>query len=507
MSGKCLFIVLFALLCAEGFTQELQFRGRIKCSNDPSHRSTRGAEKLIVVPTALPTQSVYTTSDPNAGFYFINTGLDVKVLDDRTVRLLVITSCDECTEDITRFISKDQLKYDDHYFIDFGTKKIKHLCDDLEFDVVAIDTVMNKILAQENRDVKNEGWAATPALLNILFAIPPAAAPPPDSIVVDYLPIESTSEARITYGELLLYSSFANSSSGGFNFAPTRDFSETVFWNPAAIFEHADRANVSTSTNWRNQFKSTAFFKIKPGFGLGIGFLGSRQKDSRTLFNDEIDQDIREQFRLRENATYISASWKPVSFLSIGLSGKWISQKFDNYQMIERTRVYNSGNLRRTEYETVTKEEEQSHYDMDLSVYLPIHRSFRFGFNVMNLLNSKLFGSNYLSDESPTYVNQFSYGAGMVYKYRRFNLGYEVLIHDQKVYNSTVGINIIPIDQLLLSGSWSTKYNAYSVSIKYGKFKTSFTNNQDLIFHEHRGNSSRFLIEKPYLYSSISWDF
>lgn len=334
----------------------------------------------------------------------------------------------------------------------------------------------------------------------------PLAPPEPDSIVIDNLPIERISNPEIRYGNFLLNSSFINSSTAGLNFAPSRDFSEAPFWNPASIFLYPVKANISGSTNWRNQLKLTSFIKFDERIGLSIGFLDSYQREQRKIFSSEIatGEEPNMMFRLNEYALFSSVSFYFLKSIGIGITGKFIKQKFDNHQLIQRTREYSDGMVKNITYDIINNQYKHSQYDMDISFSYALLKSLNLGLNFMNLFNSSLVNGNFLENESVNEINQFAIGSGLSFKYHRLNIGSDILFYKNNIYNVSFGLNFVPFNKALIQTSLSTKEMGYSISFRYGRFKISYINNRNSLIMQSKDSSRT--IEKPYLYSSFVID-
>jgi hypothetical protein len=505
MKWLILFICLFCFL--EVHTQPLQLKGRIRCSNDTNNFSTRGAENILVVPTAIPSKSVPTSSDP-PGFFLINTNVQKEILYDKAIKLYIITNCKTCKkESYTKFISIDQITYENGIpQVNLKTKYIKMLCDSTEFSPQAIDTFNFDIISSGDQDIKKTGWVASPALLNVLGFIPLPAMeiPQPDTIIVDTIPMEQIPPSNISFGKLLLNSTFMNSSTAGFNFSPSRNYSEAPFWNPASINLCEKKANISVSTNWRNQLKIASFLKFNNNFGTSIGFLNSYQSERSTFESDpdkEMYMDYSESFfKLNEYAIFIGASYKILKSASIGLTCKYISQKLRIPQELERSRYFEDEILQSTKYGVIHNLYKDACFDFDLSIAYSFNNTLNIGLNLMNLTNSSLIGGSFLANEDIPKINLFSIGAGISYKYQRFNFGTDILYHDQKIYNVSFGLNYVPFNMSLIEISYSPIFRVHSLSFKYRNFKISYINNQGNLV-------SRKVWFGPYLYSGFVKEF
>jgi len=505
---KYIVVILLASWYFGCYSQTLQLKGRIRCSNDVNNLSTRGAENIIVVPSAIPKQAVATSSEPS-GYYIIDTKIKKEALYDKSIKIYVVTRCKTCrAESISKFVSPDQITYENGIpQLILKTKYINNLCKNVEFTSIVLDTLMLDVYAQENRDIEKDGWVASPALLNLLMFVSALSPPEPDSTVNDVIPIDKLSAAEIRYGNFLLNSSFANSASAGFNFAPGRDFSEAAFWNPASIAQSDKRIYFSSTTNWRNQLKLSAFWKANDKIAFGLGFLDAYQREPRTVYSSEIapGDEPGKMFRLNENALFLSASYHFVKSLSIGITGKYMKQNFDNPQFIQRTRDYINGALSNTTYAVIEEKYKYSAVDADISLSWAVNKSFNWGINLMNVMNTNLMGGNFLSGEDHIHIRQFAVGSGLLYRYHRLNLGTDVLFYNDKIYNISFGANFIPFDKSLIAASYSTKDNVWSLSFRYNRFRIGYVNNQGLF--KLKSKNTPVTIEKPYLYSSFVFDF
>ncbi len=500
--------ILFLFIVSAGFAQTLQLKGRIRCSNDINNLSTRGAENVLVVPSMLPKQTVVTGSEP-PGFFVIDTKIKKELLYDKNIRLYVVSRCKTCRNiSIKKFISSDQITYTNSTpQITIQTKYIKGLCDSIEYVDIMSDLLLRKFHALNNSEYKDlvekDYWVASPGLLNLLMFATALAPPEPDSIVTDVIPIERLNEAEIQYGKFLLHSTFVNSSNAGFNFAPTRDLSEAAFWNPASVFTYYKKVGFYGSTNWRNQLKLSAFAKFHKRIGVSIGFLESYQREYRVLYNTEIPENEKpsSMFRLNELALFSSVSFKLFESLGIGFTGKLMKQKFDNPQYIERRKEYPGYVVRYITYDVIENKHYHSDYDMDLFLSYGFARHINLGVNFMNVFHSELTANNFLAREKEKKIDQFAIGSGLTFKYGRLNIGVDMLYYNNKIYNLSLGLNVVPFDKAMIQASISTKENVYGIAFQYYRFKIGFINNRNLLLM--KSTDSIITIERPYLYSSF----
>jgi len=115
----------------------------------------------------------------------------------------------------------------------------------------------------------------TPAALNFLtnLATVVAAVPAGDFALSRLLP------GKIHYGQFLFASPLMHSANTGFNFSPSRDMSEAVFWNPSAIAGSRKPGNVNLLTNLKNNIKTGGYWQLNKKISLGGGFIYTVQDE------------------------------------------------------------------------------------------------------------------------------------------------------------------------------------------------------------------------------------
>src|SRR6185503_2873858 len=107
---KQLFYYAALLSCITNpvFSQEdhiLVIKGTVKCFTTNDERSTRGAKNVVVVPGFIPKKSGMTGTQ---GYYELNTGVPISMLEDKYVTIYFVSSCKQCTKKENVFISPDQ---------------------------------------------------------------------------------------------------------------------------------------------------------------------------------------------------------------------------------------------------------------------------------------------------------------------------------------------------------------------------------------------------------------
>ena len=128
--------------------------------------------------------------------------------------------------------------------------------------------------------------------------------------------LDSLGQGRINYGKFLLASPFSNSANTGFNFSPSRDMSEAVFWNPSAVALSRKLHNISLFTNIKNTVKLGGFYRVNPKIAVSIGGIYNFQdeirkarfaKRSNPANNVKFDSTV---MKLKEYAVFLSTVYK-----------------------------------------------------------------------------------------------------------------------------------------------------------------------------------------------------
>jgi hypothetical protein len=490
----CAFLFLFYNVNS----QSLIIKGKITCMNQ-NQNSTKGAENIIVVPVFLPARSTITLTRP-AGYFEFNTGVPMAKLQDKTVTVYIVSRCSSCKEIARRvFVSEDQDRQnrdDTKRYVTIKDWMLNANCEKAQLVPFAADSLLNIVMKQPAQDLDKVPAATAltgaPAALNFLtnLAIVVAAAPAGNYSLVKLSP------GKIHYGNFLLASPLMHSANTGFNFSPSRDMSETVFWNPSAIAGSRKPNNISLLTNLKNDIKAAGYLQLNSKVSLGGGFIYTAQDEFRNSFFIKTDNTANPPkevdslgMKLKEFAAFISPIYKVNNKFSIALTIKSIWQNFNVPYKVLATDAS----------DIIDTSIKKQHIDIDISATYKIGNSFQLGINFMNLAGTKLYADAFVPGQAVRPMqNQRSAGLGLLYKWQRFNAGADLLFTGDGFYDATVGINYVPFNNALLSAGIAVKQLSYSLAFKIKYFRIAWVDDNKWMINEKRKGKSGILNGKIY---------
>ena len=507
MKKSILLILFFTIVASHSLLcQQLRIEGRVRCSNDATNLSTRGAENVVVEPVLLPQCAVTTRSDP-PGYFTIAIQQWRKLLD-QTVRFYILTNCKSCViQTYSVFVSEDNLKKENGYYrLNLGTKIIRQQCVFLEMSAKKTDSVVARLRRDTAQVNRVAAWVAAPSLLNLFVGLPlsiAAAKKMKDSTSTKLVPIKDASIQHALLGRALLYSAFMNSANAGFNFSPLRDFSEAVYWNPSSIFSSNANGNLSLSTDWRRQVKLAGMIKLNNSIAIGGGVIYSVQEEQRAV--SFADSTTNVAFGSRDLAVFLPIALRLTNKVSVSLTGKFVQQSLQNPNAVLQTIYYSKikdvWDSVQTNYNLQSARTYRRFFNIDISASYRISSSFQAGASLMNLFNSSLQTNYGMLDSPIKYLNQFSVGVGISYRHSRFNLGGDVFYNNGQVINVSFGASVVPFNKGLVQLAYSTMTGQPSLTLRYAHFKLSYFNSD--------GYYTAFTGQKqlhPYLYGGCSFD-
>ena len=499
MKTIALCCVLLFIQCQMAKSQSLIIKGKVKCLNQ-SQNSTKGAENVIIVPTFMPSKATITASQPS-GYFEFNTGVPISKLQDKQITIYAISRCANCREVAKRvFISEDQDRHNRNDSKKYFTVKewmLNANCQKAELKPFAADSVLRIISRQPDQNLDNVSAATTlvgaPALLNLLTSITPVLG-----VFTNAGPFEAYSldPGKINYGKFLLSSPIMNSANTGFNFAPSRDISEAVFWNPSAIAQSRKPNNISLLTNLKNTVKLGGFYRINEKITLATGGIYSYQDERRkSSFLSTISHDTGNplkvdstKMKLHEYAIFVSPVYKVNEMLSLGLTLKSIWQKFNTP---DKLFIDFQNNNFGTFSDSIIKKQ---HFDMDLSMSYKITNALQIGINLMNLAGTELYADAFVPGQPVIPLqNQRSLGLGVIYKWQRFNFGTDMLFTADGLYDATLGANYVPFNNALLSVGFAVKQLSYSFAFRMKYFRIGYINDNGWKVNERRRGKAEIL--------------
>ena len=469
--------------------QELIIKGKIRCIQS-TESSTKGAENIVVVPTFKPSLATITASQPS-GYFEFNTGVPLSKLQDKIVTLYVVSQCADCEEIAKRvFISEDrdrQNRNDPKQYVTIKDWMLKTNCQKAELMPMAADSILNLIVNQPDQNLDDvSGMTAltgAPVLLNFLTSVTPVAGFLPNA---GTFRLVSLARTKMNYGRFLLSSPLSLSSNTGFNFSPSRDISEAMFWNPSAIAIANKNHQISLLTNIRNNVKLGGFYRLNNKLWISAGGIFTLQDERRNARFGRAPlvggYDILEvdsmKMNLKEYAAFISPVYRVNDKLSLGLSLKSVWQDFNIPDMLFVNN--NMGTF-------VDSSVNQQHFDVDISASFELSNALQIGMNLMNLGGSNLNSDAFIAGRSRLPVQeQGSLGLGLTYKWQRINLGADLIFNSDEFYDAALGINFVPFNNALISAGLALKQLSYSFGFRMKHFRIAYINDNDLLINERR---------------------
>jgi hypothetical protein len=503
------FSVLFSVLAGTATAQNVIIKGTLRCTNNGVTTSTRGAVNIIIIPSFNPSASVATTTTPQ-GFFQINTGWDAKALTDKDVTLYIITKCSSCKRIQRVFISEDLDKRNtdpNKMYVTVKGWKIIENCTQAELPDILSEQLLDSAHRLPAQDISGKApgsEAMSPVSFINLFTklVTPVAGGGNNG----YYKAVSIPPGKIRYGNFLHSSPMTNTDNTGFNFAPSRNLSEAVFWNAAAIANSIKPNNVSLLANFKNNIKLSGYEQIAKNLYVGLGGIYTKQDQYRkvSFFQNDPAPNLTSfshREKLEEFAAFIAPVYKINNNISAGITFKSVWQKFNNPN--KAAFVNNNGTqfFFKTD-DTISKQ----NFDVDLSLNYKITNFLQAGISVMNVAGSKLYADQFIADSAnQTYINQRAYGIGMSYKRGRLNVGVDALFTDKAFYDASIGINYVPFNYGLIAAGYAFKQESFSVSFRLKHFKIAYINDNNLVINDVKISKSKLFDGK--IYSGFVFDF
>ncbi len=507
MKNTVAIIICLLFFFSNSYGQELIIKGRIKCLNKNAN-STKGAENIVVVPSFMPSHSTITLSQPS-GYFEFNTGIPISKLQDKIITVFVISRCSKCKEVAKRvFISEDQdrqNKNDKKQYVTIQDWMLKTNCKEAELVPFAADSVLRIVIKQPDQDLNKVSYftalTGAPAALNgltNLIAVVGSTGTPTGAYYTTKL-----DSGRIKYGQFLFASPLVQSANTGFNFSPARDMSEAAFWNPSAVSFSRKKYNFSLLTNVRNNIKLGGFAKITKKISITAGFIGTRQDEFRIgnfmlPLGGSMQKDTP-AMKLEEYAAFISPVYRFNNKLSASVTFKSVWQKF-NYPIQALIADFAPSIIT---YDTTRSR----HFGIDFSATYKISKDLQAGVNLMNITGQKLNADAFKKGCAceAKYQTQRSLGFGLTYKWKRFNVGSDLLFTEDGLYDASFGLNYVPFNNALVSAGYAIKQKSYSFAFRIKHFRLAYINDNGWLINDEKKGKSPILNGR--LYGGFIFDF
>ncbi|MEO6358624.1 MAG: hypothetical protein ABIU77_08750 [Ferruginibacter sp.] len=501
-----------SMIVTNAIAQQVIIKGTLRCTNN-GVTSTRGATNIVIIPSFNPASAVATTTTPQ-GYFEINTGWNAKDLRDKNVSLYILTKCSSCKKVERVFISEDLDKRNNDptkMYVTIKNWKILENCKETELpDMLSeklLDSAHHMPAMTIDGSAQGSGAMAPVSFINLFEKLITVAA----SQKSGFYKAATLLPGKIKYGEFLHSSPLINTDNTGFNFSPSRNLSEAIFWNAAAIANSTKPNNVSLLANFKNNFKLSGYQQIAPKLYLGMGGIYTQQNEFRNVISQRLgsiasDFDTvnrRHTQKLKEFAAFIAPVYAVNNKLSVALTVKSVWQQFNNPNLI----VLQSDFVNNVDYVFFVDDSiRKQHFDFDASVSYKINSYLQAGVSIMNIAGTKLYKDLFVKDSSnQSYVNQRAYGVGLTYKKERINVGADVLLTDKGFYDASVGVNYVPANNVLLAGGYAFKQQSFSVSFRWKHFKLAYINDNNLVINEVRVAKNSLFNGK--IYSGFVFDF
>ncbi len=510
MKTIILFSALFAVLAGTATAQEVVIKGTLRCTNNGVTTSTRGAVNIIIIPSFNPAAAVATTTTPQ-GFFQIHTGWNAKDLRDKDITLYIITKCSSCKRIQRVFISEDLDKRNTDptkMYVTVKNWKILENCTQAELPDIMSEQLLDSAHHLPAQDISGKA-PGSPAMspvsfINVFQKLVTAAAGgggPSGLYKATSIPT-----GKIKYGMFLHSSPITNTDNTGFNFSPSRNLSEAVFWNAAAIAFSGKPSNVSLLANFKNNIKLSGYTQIAKQFYLGLGGIYTKQDQSRDVlfanFNDPTQIiAISHREKLEEFAVFLAPVYQVNNHIGVGVTIKSVWQQFNNPNILALE--FDNGNPHNLFMDDTIKKQ---NFDVDLSFNYKINSFLQAGISVMSVAGTKLYANMFVPDSAnQSYVNQRGYGVGLCYKRGRLNVGVDALFTDKKFYDASVGVNYVPFNNGLIAAGYAFKQESFSVSFRLKHFKIAYINDNSLVINDVKIAKSKIFDGK--IYSGFVFDF
>ena len=513
MKKNIFLATVFTALLSAANAQEVVIKGTLRCMNNGVATSTRGAVNIIIIPSFNPKAAVATTTTPQ-GFFQINTGWNAKDLKDKDVTLYIITKCTSCKKIQRVFISEDLDKRNTEptkMYVTIKGWKILENCQNTELPDILSEQLLDSAHNLPPQDITGKA-PGSPALAPVSFinlfeklATAAAIGGGPSGLYK----ITAINKGNIQYGIFLHSSPITNTDNTGFNFSPSRNLSEAVFWNASAIAFSTKANNISLLANFKNNIKLSGYQQITKQLYIGVGGIYTKQDESRDLVYDNVNDPGQPVFpshtgKLQEFAAFLAPVYQVNNHVSIAVSLKSIWQQFNNPNLmaLEFDNTNNSRPFNIFRDDTIKKQS----IDADISFSYKINSFLQAGVSVMNVAGTKLYADQFVAEAAnQTYINQRAYGVGLCYKRERLNVGVDALFTDNDFYDASIGANYVPFNNGLIAAGYAIKQQSFSVSFKLKHFKIAYIYDNDLVINDVKVAKSKIFDGK--IYSGFVFDF
>jgi hypothetical protein len=505
------FIALLLFSLNRIYAQEVIIKGTLRCLNNGVETSTRGAINIIIVPSFNPKAAVATSTTPE-GFFQVNTGWNAKDLRDKNVTLYIITKCTSCQKIQRVFISEDLDKRNTDptkLYVTIKNWKILENCQNSELPDVLSAQLLDSARRLPPEDISGKATGsqalAPVSFLNLFEKLATIATTTGDGLYK----VITIGPGKVKYGIFLHSSPITNTDNTSFNFAPSRNLSEAVFWNPSAIAFSSKPLNVSLLANFKNNIKLSGYEHITKKFSVGLGGIYTKQDQIRQIHVSglspgapAIDSPVNHPEKLEEYAVFLSPVYQINNRLSAAVTVKSIWQHFNNPNLVAIEKDSNDIIYNFFRDDTIRRQR----FDADVSFSYRINSFLQAGVSVMNMTGTKLYADAFVPDSAnQSYINQRAYGVGLCYKRGRLNVGADALLTDKGLYDVSIGVNYVPFNNGLIAAGYAFKQQSFSVAFRLKHFRIAYIYDNNLVVNDVKVAKSKVFDGK--IYSGFVFDF
>lgn len=498
------FASIFTILSDTIYAQEVVIKGTLRCTNNGVSTSTKGAVNIIIIPSFNPKASVATTTTPQ-GFFQINTGWNARDLRDKDVTLYIITKCSSCKVIQRVFISEDLDKRNTDptkMYVTVKGWKILENCSKTELPDILSEQLLDSAHNLPAQDISGKApgsQAMGPvSFINLFQKLISVAVTGANQGAFKAAVIQP---GKIAFGTFLHSSPLTNTDNTGFNFSPSRNLSEAIFWNAASIANSSKPDNISLLANFKNNIKLSGYQQITKQLYIGMGGIYTKQDQFRIVKYNDLNDPVNHKEKLEEFAVFLAPVYKINNKISAGVTIKSIWQQFNNPNLVSLE------NFDNTTYNFFIDDSiRKQSFDVDLSLNYKITSYLQAGVSVMNVAGTKLYADMFIADSAnQTYINQRAYGAGLCYKRGRLNVGVDALFTDKEFYDASLGVNYVPFNNGLIAGGYAFNQQSFSLSFRLKNFKIAYINDNNLVINDVKVAKSKIFDGK--IYSGFVFDF
>jgi hypothetical protein len=451
--------------CNAAKAQDVTVEGSVVCAEGGNVSQDRPARYIIVYTDDFPSVSTYTDE---AGYFAFKIPFK-KLRQLRNGSFSVAFFPVEGEAKINNVLVSQQLLYRRN--VKLGEIQLDRSCGQAERTYEQANSVLDSLhlrhYSPSSSSANLVGASSLLGALASLLGFVAAGEPlPKDSTVVQSLIPTSVSPKHSLDGMFLQHAFTEWSQNIGFNFTPTRNTNDLVFWNPSALTWLANN-QVSLTTDYISFARGSVAVPINETIGIGSGIIYAHQDENRTAIADF--KSATSTFGTTEWLYDLAIVMRVDDNMSVGVSAKCFRQLTEAPSFITKTSIYRKDTLYDAYYSLKSVERELSKFDFDLSATYQPSEHLLIGMNVMNVANTKLH-----SDDNG-YVDQRAFGLGSSFFVDRLMIGTEAVIRQGDTPEFSLGMSYLLFDKTALAAGFSSANRTAMASFAYQGLSVSYS--------------------------------